>query len=154
MASKDVVLAVSEIISSFMEENKFELCDVEFVKEGPNWYLRIFADKDGGITLDDCEFISRNIEVLLDKKDPIEQAYILEVSSPGIDRPLKKESDYEKYAGEIIDIKLYKAVDKCKEFQGVLIGLKDSIVAIEDENGKELSFSLADIASCRLAVIF
>ena len=137
-----------------IEEKNFELVDVEFVKEGPNWYLRIYIDKEGGITIDDCEAVSRALEVELDKNDPIEQAYILEVSSPGIDRPLKKESDFAKYAGEIVDIKLYKAFEGSKEYQGALKGLENNIVTITDDNGKEISFDRKDIAGVRLAVIF
>ncbi|HIT72914.1 ribosome maturation factor RimP [Tyzzerella sp. An114] len=145
---------VEAILMPIIEEKNFELVDVEFVKEGPNWYLRIYIDKEGGITIDDCEAVSRALEVELDKNDPIEQAYILEVSSPGIDRPLKKESDFAKYAGEIVDIKLYKAFEGSKEYQGALKGLENNIVTITDDNGKEISFDRKDIAGVRLAVIF
>ena len=145
---------VEAILMPIIEEKNFELVDVEFVKEGPNWYLRIYIDKEGGITIDDCEAVSRALEVELDKNDPIEQAYILEVSSPGIDRPLKKESDFAKYAGEIVDIKLYKAFEGSKEYQGALKGLENNIVTITDDNGKEISFDRKHIAGVRLAVIF
>lgn len=145
---------VEAILMPIIEEKNFELVDVEFVKEGPNWYLRIYIDKEGGITIDDCEAVSRALEVELDKNDPIEQAYILEVSSPGIDRPLKKESDFVKYAGEIVDIKLYKAFEGSKEYQGALKGLENNIVTITDDNGKDISFDRKDIAGVRLAVIF
>lgn len=145
---------VEAILMPIIEEKNFELVDVEFVKEGPNWYLRIYIDKEGGITIDDCEAVSRALEVELDKNDPIEQAYILEVSSPGIDRPLKKESDFAKYAGEIVDIKLYKAFEGSKEYQGALKGLENNIVTITDDNGKDISFDRKDIAGVRLAVIF
>lgn len=145
---------VEAILMPIIEEKNFELVDVEFVKEGPNWYLRIYIDKEGGITIDDCEAVSRALEVELDKEDLIEQAYILEVSSPGIDRPLKKESDFVKYAGEIVDIKLYKAFEGSKEYQGALKGLENNIVTITDDNGKEISFDRKDIAGVRLAVIF
>ena len=145
---------VEAILMPIIEEKNFELVDVEFVKEGPNWYLRIYIDKEGGITIDDCEAVSRALEVELDKNDPIEQAYILEVSSPGIDRPLKKESDFAKYAGEIVDIKLYKAFEGSKEYQGALKGLENNIVTITDENGKDISFDRKDIAGIPLAVIF
>jgi len=154
MAIKDVVSIIKNSILPIFENNGYELYDIEFVKEGPNWYLRIYADKEGGITIDDCELISKETSAILDKNDPIEQAYILEVSSPGIDRPLKKPEDYEKYKGEIVDIKLYKSVDKVKAFQGKLLGLEEETVTIEDEDGKVLSFKLSDIASCRLSVIF
>ena len=154
MAGKNIAETVESYISAYFNDAEYELCDIEFVKEGPNWYLRIFADKEGGIAIDDCETISRTVEGILDQKDPIEQAYILEVSSPGIDRPLKKEGDFEKYAGRIVDVKLYKPRDGGKEFQGKLLGLKGDEITIEDEAGEEIIFNRANVAICRLAVIF
>ena len=145
---------VENLIAPVILKDNYELVDVEFVKEGQNWYLRIFIDKEGGVTVDDCETLSRADEDVLDVEDPIEQAYILEVSSPGLDRPLKKDSDFVKYAGETVDVKLYKAVDKQKEFQGILKGLDGTVVTITDENGAELSFDRKDIALIRLAVLF
>ena len=130
------------------------LVDLEFVKEGVNWYLRVYIDKDGGVNIDDCEAVSRALEVKLDEKDPIEQAYILEVSSPGIDRPLKKDADFVKYQGEIIDVKLYKAQDGSKQYQGKLLGLENGVLSIEEENGTIVKFEQKDIANVRLAVIF
>ena len=145
---------VEDLIAPIVAEQNLELVDVEFVKEGQNWYLRIYADKDGGITIDDCEALSRAVEVVLDEKDPIKQMYILEVSSPGIDRPLKKESDFIKYAGEIVDIKLYKPENGSKEFQGTLKGLENNIITILDDDGNEISFDRKAVAGIRLAVIF
>ncbi len=129
-----------------------ELADLEFVKEGANWYLRVYIDKEGGVTIDDCEAVSRALEAKLDEADPIEQAYILEVSSPGIDRPLKKDEDFVKYQGEMIDVKLYKAQEGRKQFQGKLLGLADGVVSLE-EDGKIFAFERKDIASVRLAVL-
>ena len=106
------------------------------------------------VTIEDCETISRILEKKLDEKDPIEQAYILEVSSPGIDRPLKKTEHFQKYIGEIIDIKLYKPLEGKKEYQGELKQFEDGIITITDENGKELQFVQKETASVRLAVIF
>ena len=145
---------VEAMLLPIINESGFELADIEFVKEGQNWYLRVYVDKEGGISIDDCETISRLAEKELDKKDPIEQAYILEVSSPGIDRPLKKEADFVKFAGEIVDIKLYKAREKKKQFQGELKGLEGTVVTIIDEDEEEISFERKDIASIRLAVLF
>lgn len=135
-------------------ERNLELVDLEFVKEGANWYLRVYIDKEGGVDIDDCEGVSRALEAKLDADDPIEQAYILEVSSPGIDRPLKKETDFEKYRGEIIDIKLYKALEGQKQFQGKLLGLENGVISIEDDKNKVFAFDQKDVASVRLAVIF
>ena len=145
---------VEVLVSGMIEKMGYELVDVEFVKEGQNWYLRFYLDKEGGINIDDCEKASKAIEKLLDEKDPIEQAYILEVSSPGLDRQLKKDKEFVKYAGSLVDVKLYKAVDGSKEFQGTLKGLEGNIITIEDENGNELSFDRKDTAVIKLAVIF
>lgn len=137
-----------------VEELGYEIVDVEFVKEGPNWYLRVFVDKDGGVSIDDCEIISKALEKILDEEDPIEQAYFLEISSPGIDRPLKKKEDFIKFNGETIDIKLYRPIDGSKEYTGKLLSYTDDgTVTIETEKN-EMSFEKKDIASVRLAVIF
>lgn len=141
-------------LEPIVAERNLELVDLEFVKEGANWYLRVYIDKDGGVDIEDCEGISRELEARLDTEDPIEQAYILEVSSPGIDRPLKKESDFEKYRGEIIDIKMYKARDGQKQFQGELLGLENGIISIKDEENNIIAFEQKEVASVRLAVIF
>ena len=116
----DIETKTEELVLPIIEANNFELVDVEYVKEGANWYLRVYADKEGGIAIDDCVLISRSLEEKLDAEDFIEDAYILEVSSPGLGRPLKKEKDYVRSVGKSIDIKLYKAIDKQKEFTGIL----------------------------------
>ena len=141
-------------LEPIVEANALELVDLEFVKEGVNWYLRVYIDKEGGVNIDDCEMVSRALEAKLDEHDLIEQAYILEVSSPGIDRPLKKEADFVKYQGEIIDVKLYKARNGSKQYQGKLLGLEDGIISIEEEDGTVTTFEQKDTASVRLAVIF
>ena len=121
MAGKaEIEQKTEELVTPIIDENHFELVDVEYVKEGANWYLRIYADKDGGISIDDCVLISRALEAKLDADDFIKDAYILEVSSPGLGRPLKKEKDYQRSIGQSVDIKLYKAIDKQKEFTGIL----------------------------------
>ena len=142
------------ILVPIVAERNLELVDLEFVKEGANWYLRVYIDKEGGVDIDDCELVSRALEAKLDTEDPIEQPYILEVSSPGIDRPLKKDADFEKYRGEIIDLKLYKAVDGQKQFQVKLLGLADGIISVENEEEKVITFAQKDVASVRLAVLF
>lgn len=153
MQNKDIIKKVTDYVMPIIEENSFEVVEVEFVKEGANYYLRLYVDKDGGFSIQDCEKVSRYLETKLEEDDFIEKAYILEVSSPGIDRILKKDSEYIKYKGRIVDIKLYKPIEKIKEFQGELVGLiEDKIVIIED--GKELKFDKKDVAVCRLAVIF
>ncbi|WP_313528953.1 ribosome maturation factor RimP [Anaerotignum sp.] len=145
---------IMPFLEPIIAERNLELVDLEFVKEGANWYLRVYIDKEGGVDIDDCEGVSRALEAKLDTADPIEQAYILEVSSPGIDRPLKKEADFVKYRGEIIDIKLYKAMDGQKQYQGKLLGLENGVISIEDDKNKVISFEQKDVAGARLAVIF
>lgn len=153
MAGRNVESKIEALLAPILMD-AFELADVEFVKEGPNWYLRVYIDKEGGISIDDCEMISKELEKKLDETDPIEQAYILEVSSPGLDRPLKKDSDFVKYEGELIDIKLYRPKNGKKEFQGQLLGYADGVVSILLEGGEKLDFTKKEIASIRLAVIF
>lgn len=153
MQTKDIIKKVEQYVMPIVEENNYELVEVEFVKEGANYYLRLYIDKEGGFSINDCEKVSRFLEQKLEEDDFIDKAYILEVSSPGIDRVLKKDSEYEKYKGRVVDIKLYKPIDKTKEFQGELVGLVDGNIII-NENGTELKFDKKDVAVCRLAVIF
>ncbi len=142
-----------ELVMPLVEENKFELVDVEYVKEGSNWYLRYYIDKEGGITVDDCEIISRALSDKLDEKDFIEDAYILEVSSPGLGRPLKKPKDFERSIGKEVEIKLYKAINRQKDFEGTLIGYDDDMVTISVD-GDNITFNRSDIALVRLAFEF
>ena len=153
MQTKDIIKKVEEYVMPIIEQNNYELVETEFVKEGANYYLRLYIDKDGGFSINDCETVSRYLEQKLEEDDFIDKAYILEVSSPGIDRVLKKDSEYTKYKGRIVDIKLYKPIDKVKEFQGELIGLIEDKIVINQDN-KEISFDKKDVAICRLAVIF
>ncbi len=153
MQTKDIIKKVEEYVMPIIEQNNYELVETEFVKEGANYYLRLYIDKEGGFSINDCEIVSRYLEQKLEEDDFIDKAYILEVSSPGIDRVLKKDSEYVKYKGRIVDIKLYKPIDKVKEFQGELIGLVDDKIVIKEDN-QEISFNKKDVAICRLAVIF
>lgn len=142
------------LVMPLIEENHFELVDVEYVREGSNWFLRVFIDKDGGITVDDCELISRALSDRLDIEDYIPDAYILEVSSPGLGRQLKKDKDFKRSIGEVIELKLYKGINKQKEFEGVLVSFDDTVLTIELEDGSQESFNRADIAMVRLALDF
>ncbi|MCT4687417.1 ribosome maturation factor RimP [Vallitalea sp.] len=143
-----------EILIPILEENKFELVDVEYVKEASNWYLRIFIDKDGGVTIDDCELVSRAFDSEFEDKDPIKEPYILEVSSPGLDRPLKKDKDYARSLGEKVEVKLYKSINKKKEFVGLLKSYDDDSITLELEDGEDWSIARTDIAIIRLAILF
>lgn len=142
------------LVMPLIEENHFELVDVEYVKEGGNWYLRVYIDKEGGITVDDCEIISRALGDKLDIQDFIEDSYILEVSSPGLGRPLKKEKDFQRSIGKEVEIKLYKAVNRQKDFEGVLKSYTEDEVTIEEEEGQEITFQRQDIALIRLSFDF
>ena len=140
-----------QLIQPLIDANNFELVDVEFVKEGSDWYLRVYIDKDGGITVDDCELISRAFNEILDREDYISEPYIFEVSSPGLMRPLKKEKDYKRSVGKLIDIKLYKPVDKCKEFTGVLDSYDKDTVTIKMDDDTQKTFDRSNLAMIRLA---
>ncbi len=142
------------LVMPLIENNHFELVDVEYVREGANWFLRVYIDKEGGITVDDCELISRALSDLLDKEDYIPDAYILEVSSPGLGRQLKKDKDFLRSIGEVIELKLYKAINKQKEFEGILLSFDENSLSIELEDGSQECFQRADIAMVRLALDF
>ena len=120
MAKKDYESRTEAMLMPIVETKGFELVDVEWVKEGANWYLRAYIDKENGITVDDCEEVSRALSDLLDEEDFISENYILEVSSPGLDRPLKKEKDFARSIGKDVEVKLFKAINKEKEFVGIL----------------------------------
>lgn len=143
-----------ELLAPIIEEYQFELVDVEYVKEGGNWYLRAYIDKEGGITVDDCELVSRRMSDLLDEKDFIEESYIFEVSSPGLGRPLKKEKDYQRSMGERLEIRTYHAINKQKEFYGILKSFDAATVMIELDDGTEMTFAKSEIALIRLAFDF
>ena len=144
---------VEQMLEPILLQNNYELVDVEYVKEVGTWYLRVYIDKDGGVTIDDCEIVSRALDVELDKKDPIKDPYILEVSSPGLSRPLKKDKDFIRSIGKAVEIKLYKAVNNEREFLGTLESFDANQVVISSETG-QITFNRKDIALIRLAVIF
>ena len=135
-------------------KHQFELVDVEFVKEGSNRYLRLYIDKEGGITVNDCEAISRPFSDLLDVEDYIEESYILEVSSPGLGRPLKKDKDFKRHLGDEVEIRLFRPVDRRKEWEGILTAYDDHTVTIETEEGEEKVFERTSLALIRLALDF
>ena len=158
---------VSELISDFLGENGLELYHTDFRKEGKDWHLSVFIDiaekvreeneKNGierYVSTDDCELVSDYLSDKLDELDPIEQNYVLEVSSPGMDRELYEQKDFDRFTGELVDVKLYRSVDGVKEMQGNLVGLKDGYVIIKDEKGSEHSFDKNDVAKTCLAVVF
>lgn len=141
-------------ILPILEKYQFELVDVEYIKEGGTWYLRAYIDKEGGITVDDCELVAREMNEILDKEDYVEGSYIFEVSSPGLLRPLKKEKDYIRNMGRQIEIRTYRPLNHEKEFYGILKAYDEDSVTIIREKGEELVFPKSDIALIRQAFDF
>lgn len=151
MSKSKVVTVVEELARPVVAALGIELVDVEYVKEGGRWYLRVFIDKPGGVTLDDCQAVSERLDPLLDETDPIPHSYHLEVSSPGVERPLKKPSDYERFAGRRVQLTTFTSLDGQKRFTGRLVGLTDQqqVVLVTDD-GQERRIPLAQVASARL----
>lgn len=151
---EDIEKRTEELLLPIVESHQFELVDVEYVKEGGNRYLRAYIDKPGGIAVDDCEVVSRALSDLLDKEDYIADSYILEVSSPGLGRPLKKEKDFVRSIGKEVEIRLYRPRNHEKEFTGILKAYDEKTVTIETEEEENVLFERTDIALIRLAFDF
>ena len=150
---EDYESRTEQLILPILNEKQFELVDVEYVKEAGDWYLRAYIDKPGGITIDDGEAVSRKLSDLLDEADFIPDAYILEVSSPGITRPLKKDRDYDRNIGKPVEIKLFKAVSGRKEITADLVSYdKDTVTVSED--GNEIVLEKKNISLIRQAFIW
>jgi len=149
----DIIKETESCLSQITEGTGYSVYDIEYVKEGPNRYLRVYVDKDGGVGIDDCVYVSRKLEKMLDERDFIQQAYILEVSSPGINRRLKKEGDFLKFMGHIIDIKLYKPFNGQKEFRGELKCFLSGDITLVLPDKTEAVFALSGVASARLAAL-
>lgn len=180
MAKKKITDLIEEITADFLAENGLELYNSEFVKEGRDWFLRVYIDKLPAaqietvhadtaaeaaedaqtasstqyVSTDDCEKVSRFLSAELDRLDPIAQNYYLEVSSPGMDRELLREKDFIRFAGEQVDISLYKALDGRKTFEGTLIGMTDGQIVLRQSDGTEFTFPREQVAKTKLAVIF
>ena len=143
-----------ELITPILDRMNFELVDVEYVKEGGTWYLRAYIDKEGGITVNDCEAVAREMNEILDREDFVEDSYVFEVSSPGLGRPLKKEKHYIRSMGKELEIRTYRAINREKEFYGILSAYDENTVTIKTEDGTEMTFEKSDIALIRLAFDF
>ncbi|MFA5527248.1 MAG: ribosome maturation factor RimP [Peptostreptococcales bacterium] len=155
MGKNKVVQETEGILESYLKDSEYSLFNIEYIKEGKDWVLRVYIDKEeGSMGLEDCEKVSSFLSKALDEKDLIDRQYTLEVSSPGIDRPLLKESDYVKYAGKDIDIFLYKAIDGHKIITGKLKGLEDNEIIIFNAKGLEEKVHRELVSQVRLAVIF
>lgn len=141
------------LLAPIVERFGVEIYDIEYLKEGSDWYLRVYIDKPEGVNINDCENVSRALSDELDREDFIQDAYILEVSSPGLGRALKKDKHLEKSLGEEVEIKTYKPIDKCKEFQGILKAYDNDTITITI-NEEEKIFARTEIAIIRLAFDF
>lgn len=151
--STNIKNAVENMLKGFMESQHFELVDIEYVKEGSNWFLRVFVDKEGGIDIEDCQRVSEFLSEQLDQNDPIPTAYFLEVSSPGAERPLKKPEDVQKAVGKHVFITTYEPVDGAKEFEGELLSF-DGEELIVFTGKKKSSIAYSKVANARLAIVF
>ncbi len=157
MAKKKITEIAAEMMADFLAAEGYELYNIEFVKEGKDWFLRVYVDMasgEGYIGTEDCEKVSRFLSEKLDEEDPIEQNYYLEVSSPGMDRPLLTKAHYERYVGSEVEIRLYKGKYGTKNIQGVLDSIEGETVTVTDHDNKKWELELAEIAKANLAVIF
>lgn len=155
MSKKETYEAKAEaMLLPIVESKGFELVDVEYVKEAGTWYLRGYIDKPGGITVNDCEDVSREFSDKLDEDDFIDESYIMEISSPGLDRPLKKEKDFIRSMGKLVEVRTYRPIDKQKEFCGILHAYDDNTVTIEEDEETLRTFDRKDIALIRLYIEF
>lgn len=153
MSSPNIKSVVESMITPYLEENGFELVDIEYVKEGSSWFLRIFVDKEGGIDIEDCGRISEYASQKLDETDPIEDAYFLEVSSPGAERPLKKPQDVAKSVGKHVFVTTYEPIGRLKEFEGELVSFDGETMVVQ-VGGKDRAIPYNKVASARLAIVF
>lgn len=143
-----------KLLAPMMEEYGFELVDVEYVKEGGNWYLRAYIDKPGGITIDDCEMVSRRLSDLLDEEDYIEESYTLEISSPGLGRPLRKDKDFARSIGQEVEIHLFRPLNHEKELTGILTAYDKETITIKTEGEEEIVLERKNLSLIRLAFDF
>lgn len=153
LSKPNITSIVEEMVKPYLDEHQFELVDVEYVKEGSSWFLRIFVDKEGGIDIDDCGVISEYVSQKLDENDPITDAYFLEVSSPGAERPLKKPEDFVRAVGKHVFMTTYESIDGLKEFEGTLISYDQETIVIRIGK-KEHVLPCNKVASARLAIVF
>ena len=140
MAKQNTVQRVEEIVTPFAEELGLEICDITFKKEGSDWYLRIFIDKDGGVGIDDCVDLTHAVSKPLDEADPISQNYMLEISSPGVERELKRDEHFKKYIGSPVMVRTIRPVDGVRDFNGTLVAYENKALTIELQDGNSLTF--------------
>ena len=151
-----IAAKVKELVEPVIEGLGIELVDTEYVKEGSNWYLRLYIDKPGGVSIDDCQTVHEAVNDIIDEADPIDGPYIFEVSSPGLDRPLKTERDFLRNIGEIVELSLYaKDEEGSKNYEGILAGYEDGKVTIKEENSeKTRTFTMKTVSLVKKAIRF
>lgn len=157
MPKERVTDIIEKMALPILHEAGLELVDVEYKKEGANWFLRVYIDKPGGVDIDDCSRVSERLSDELDTVDPIPTAYFLEVSSPGAERPLKKPSDFENALGQYVNVNLYEPISGQKNFEGLLTVFEQDSLEIEyDRKGvkQTIQIPLGKVASARLAIQF
>ncbi|MDE6891966.1 MAG: ribosome maturation factor RimP [Lachnospiraceae bacterium] len=152
-------LRTEALLAPIAKASHVDIYDIEYVREGSEQYLRCYIDKEGGVAIDDCELVSRALSDALDKEDFIDDAYILEVSSPGLGRQLKKDKHLEKSIGEEVELKTYKPIDGVREFTGFLTAFDENTITIEtpssnEGEGEKTVFDRKDIAVIRLTLDF
>ncbi|MPL85389.1 Ribosome maturation factor RimP [bioreactor metagenome] len=150
--NKKLVELITEMAEPIVKEHGLELVDVEYIRE-KDWFLRIYINKPGGIDIDDCSVVSSKLTKVLDERDPIKEKYYLEVSSPGIDRPLKKDKDFQNNYGKMVDVQLFAPLDGKKEFVGVLSSHSDMLISLIVEE-KEIELERKAVASIRPHIEF
>jgi ribosome maturation factor RimP len=144
---------VERLLTPYLEREKFELVDIDYVKEGGNWFLRVYVDKEGGIDIEDCSRISEYLSQKLDEEDPIPNAYFLEVSSPGAERPLKKPKDFYWAVGKHVLVSTYEPFDGMKEFEGKLLSFDERNVVVQTAK-RSYTIPYDKVAHARLAIAF
>lgn len=153
MGKGSVVESVEGLIDPILKEIRLELVDVEYKKEGQNWVLRIYIDKEGGVTIDDCSKASRQIEDLIDVEEVVPTSYTLEVSSPGLDRPLRKEKDFLRFQGKRAHVTTYAPIQQQKNFKGIIRGFQNETLTLETDQG-QVEIPINQMAKARLEVEF
>jgi ribosome maturation factor RimP len=157
MLSSQVIKTTEELLRPILEPKNLELVDVEYIKEGKNWFLRVYIDKPGGVDITECGEVSEELSEKLDNTDPIKEAYFLEVSSPGVERPLKTQEDFKNNINNNIFVKLYEPIEGEKEYEGILKSFDNDLLTIEYKvktRKKEVELPYDKIAKARLAVMF
>lgn len=150
MAGKNTVETVESIVKPFADELGLELWDVTFKKEGADWYLRIFIDKDGGVSIDDCVDLTHAVTKPIDEADPISQSYMLEVCSPGVERELKRDCHFEKYVGSPVMMRTIRPIDGVRDFNGILSAYENGMVTVKLKDGSEITVNKKETSYVKL----